>query len=286
MRHLLRFASAVPLSTGESGLARFSRPVSFAAFTLLLLLAACSPPASTPEQDASRAATSMTQAETTPPLPDQPPLLTFDGTTQGIPVTARYPDVLEVSAMGSGEGVGVHFSFRPRSDALADAELHVFLPRGGATAEELLPFVTGQTGLMQSNGWTEVQRAPAGSGRFTQDWARTVIDFTAANDRSGHVVLGQTGTQAVQVTLLYPDALADAFWSSMTPVLDSLRFPTIHPAADADATTMPADSRLAGTGWTLVEIASMNDSVYRPVQGARYELLFEFAPLGEPLPDD
>ncbi len=89
---------------------------------------------------------------------------------------------------------------------------------------------------MENNGWTEVRRAPAGSGRFTQDWATMVMDFTAAQGRSGHVVLGQTGAQTAEVTQLYPDALADTFWTTMTPVLDSLRFPTEHPAADANAT--------------------------------------------------
>jgi hypothetical protein len=194
----------------------------------IVLLGACSPPSSTPEDNSRPDSTTTTpQPETKPPAPDEATLLTFDGPAQNIPVTARYPHALEVSAMGSGEGVGVHFSFRARTDALAEAELHVFLPKGSATAQELLPFVTDRMGLMENNGWTEVQRAPAGSGRFTQDWADLVIDFTAPQGRSGHIVLGQTGAQAVQVTLLYPDALAGSFWTVMTPVLDSLRFSTV-----------------------------------------------------------
>jgi len=252
-----------------------ARTISLTAIALLLVLGACSPSSPTPEEPAAPDAGTLNPHESMPPAAGQPALLTFDGTTQNVPVTARYPDALDVSAMGSSEGVGVHFSFRPGNAALADAELHVFLPGGSVTVEELLPFVTGQQGLMANNGWSELQRAPAGSGRFTQPWAATVIDFQAANGHSGHIVLGQTDGQAIQVTLLYPDELADTFWSAMTPVLDSLAFPPLRAQTNADSSTPPADSRLAGSAWKLVEIASMDDSVYRPAAGARYELVFE-----------
>jgi heat shock protein HslJ len=247
---------------------------------LLVLLGACSPPASAPEHGSSADPATKVQhgtvsPETALPTPAQPTLLTFDGTAQNIPVTARYPEALEVSAMGSGEGVGVHFSFRPGNDDLADAELHVFLPRGAASADGQLPFVTGPSGLMENNGWIEVRRTPAGTGRFTQHWAATVIDFSTENGRSGHIVLGQSAGQAVQVTLLYPDALADSYWNVMAPVLDSLTFATAHPAAATELTAEDGDSRLAGSAWRLVEIASMDDSVYRPAADARYELAFQ-----------
>lgn len=251
------------------------RLISLAAIALFLLLGACSPSSSTPDDTADPEAGTVTPHQSTPPAADRPALLTFDGRPQNIPVTARYPDLLDVSAMGSSEGVGVHFSFKPGNAVPAGAELHVFLPEGSASVEELLPFVTGPQGLIESNSWTEVQRTPAGSGRFNQPLARTVIDFTAANSYSGHVVLGQTGSQAVQVTLLYPDALADAFWSAMTPVLDSLAFAAPDASATTNAGAVADDSRLAGTAWQLLEIASMDDSVYRPAEGARYELVFE-----------
>jgi len=275
MIHSRRCASTRIPPSQDASRGQSTRTTSLVAIALLALVGACSESSSMPEGDSGQDAVPMTQPGTTASVPEQPTLLAFDGPAQNIPVIARYSEALEVSAMGSGEGAGVHFSFRPPNDGLADAELHVFLPRGAATAEELLPFVTGPGGLMASNEWTERQRTPAGSGRFTQDWARTVIDFTATNGHSGHVVLGQSGGQALQVTLLYPDARMDTYWSVMSPVLDSLAFPAAQAASATDVAAPDGDSRLAGTAWRLVEIASMDDTVYRPAQGARYELVFE-----------
>jgi hypothetical protein len=151
-------------------------------------------------------------------------LRTYDETANGIPVTARYPATMQVAGTGSGEGVGVFFTFEPRGSALDDAQVHVFLPSGATSAAELEPFVTGPNGLMANNGWIEDGVHEGGSERFPYDWVQKVIDFSTDEEQSGHVLLGQRHGQAVQVTLLYPSEMADAYWPAATTVLESLEF--------------------------------------------------------------
>jgi hypothetical protein len=163
-------------------------------------------------------------------------LLIYDETANGIPVAARYPDQMRVMGIGSGEGVGVFFTFEPQGNALDDAEVHIFLPSGTASAEALKPFVTGPNGLMASNGWIQQGVEEAGAKRFPYGWVEMVIDFSTDMEQSGHILLGQAHAQAVQVTLLYPVELADQYWAAATSVLETLRF-------DADLLPIRATGR-------------------------------------------
>ncbi len=51
-----------------------------------------------------------------------------------------------------------------------------------------------------------------------------VFDISTDMEQSGHIVIGQADGQAIQLTVLYPAEMADAYWSSARPVLDSLEF--------------------------------------------------------------
>ena len=131
---------------------------------------------------------------------------------------------MQVMGAGSGEGVGVFFTFKSRGNALDDAEVHVFLPSGATSAAELEPFVTGPNGLMANNGWIQQGVEEGGSERLPYGWVEKVIDFSTDMEQSGHILLGQANGQAVQVTLLYPAEMADAYWPAATTVLVSLQF--------------------------------------------------------------
>ncbi|NJL48996.1 MAG: hypothetical protein HC929_17935 [Leptolyngbyaceae cyanobacterium SM2_5_2] len=49
-------------------------------------------------------------------------------------------------------------------------------------------------------------------------------------EQSGHILLGQTNDQTVQVTLLYPAEMANAYWPAAKAILDSLEFePSLLP---------------------------------------------------------
>jgi hypothetical protein len=178
---------------------------------------ACSRQASTP--DASLVAEPSTTEQAA-----GADLLIYDETAHGIPIAARYPDMMRVMRTGSGEGLAVFFTFEPQGNALDDAEVHIFLPSGAASAEALEPFVTGPNGLMANNGWIQQGVEEAGSERFPYGWVETVIDFSADMGQSGHILLGQAHAQAVQVTLLYPAELADQYWPAATSVLETLQF--------------------------------------------------------------
>ena len=178
---------------------------------------ACSSQNSTPNTSSSG---DPSATEQTPPSD----LLIYNETANGIPVTARYPATMQVMGAGSGEGVGVSFTFKSRGNALDDAEVHVFLPSGTASAADLEPFVTGPNGLMANNGWIQKGAEEGGSERFPYGWVEKVIDFSTDTEQSGHILLGQTNRQAVQVTLLYPSEMDEAYWPAATTVLESLQF--------------------------------------------------------------
>lgn len=181
------------------------------------LAGACRPVDSSPDRPGSGAAA--------PPAPAEGSVegSLYDGPAQGIPLTARAPATMEVAGVGSGEGVGVFFTFRPGSAGLDDARVHVFLPAGTDAATDLAPFVTGPGGLLESNGWTPGDvRSP--SPDFPYPWVETVVDFSTGEDESGHVLLGHAEGQAVQVTLLYPDDAADDYWAAARTVLETLEF--------------------------------------------------------------
>jgi peroxiredoxin family protein len=218
---------------------------------LLISATACTSSPSTTEPEASESADSVETA--------QGGTLTYDETAGGIPVIAQYPDDMEVMAAGSGEGVGVFFTFKPQGNALDDAQVHVFLPAGVSTSADQLPFVTGPNGLMASNGWMEDSVDMDGSEDFPYAWVETVIHFSTDQEQSGHILLGQTDGQAVQVTLLYPAEMADAYWPAAKTVLESLEFDAAllpvttseSPNATAPA-NFPEGVSLSDDGQTIV----------------------------------
>lgn len=171
--------------------------------------------------------------DTTTELSPQPPetaqaaaanLLTYDETASGMPVSAQYPETMQVEGGCSGEGCGFSFRFVPQGNGLDEAEVHVFLPAGVATAADQEVFVTGPNGLIANSGWIVDSLDTDGSTQFPYPWVEKVINFSTDKEQSGHILLGQTDGQAVQVLLLYPAEMADAYWPAAKTVLDSLAF--------------------------------------------------------------
>lgn len=181
----------------------------------------------TPSEEVSpeAPATEEPEAEATA----QSNLETYDETPAGIPVTAQYPaDTMEAMGTGSGEGVGVFFTFKPTGTHMDEAEVHIFLPSGTASAAELESFVTGADGLIAANGWIPGDAENIADSPYADDfsypWVERVIPFSTDMEESGVILLGQTDDQAVQVTLFYPAEMVDAYWPSAKNILDSLAF--------------------------------------------------------------
>jgi hypothetical protein len=151
-------------------------------------------------------------------------LMTYDGPAEGIPVTAQYPNTMEVMGIGSGEGVGVFFTFEPQGNALDEAEVHVFLPANASNTGDIMDFITGPNGLIANNGWSLDNTRADNVSDFPYPWVEMVFDISTDREQSGHIVIGQANGQAIQVTLLYPAEMADAYWPSARTVLDSLAF--------------------------------------------------------------
>jgi hypothetical protein len=77
---------------------------------------------------------------------------------------------------------------------------------------------------MNHNGWKVDKIQADESPEFPYSWLETLIDFSTDKEQSGHILLGQTNAQAVQVTLLYPAEMFGAYWPSAKAILESLGF--------------------------------------------------------------
>lgn len=151
-------------------------------------------------------------------------LLTYDGPAEGIPVSAQYPDTMEVMGTGSGEGVGVFFTFKPQGNALDDAEVSVFLPAGVSSTDDLMEFITGPNGLIENNQWTLDGSRSDTATEFAYPWVEMVLDISTDFEQSGHILIGESNGQAIQVVILYPAEMADEFWPAAETVLESMTF--------------------------------------------------------------
>jgi hypothetical protein len=150
-------------------------------------------------------------------------LVTYDETAQGIPIKTQYPPTMTVSGMGSGEGVGVFFKFKPQGNALDQAEVHFFLPAGAKTAAEIELFVTDANGLIANNGWTLIKDATPPQ-ELMYSWVKKIITFSTAQEMMGHILLGETNNQAVRATLLYPVEMSEAYWPDAKILLENVQF--------------------------------------------------------------
>lgn len=151
-------------------------------------------------------------------------LQTYDGEPLSYPIRAQYPDDMEVTDGCSGEGCGFFFTFTSQDNGLDNAEVHIFLPAGAATAADQEPFVTGPNGLIENAGWTVDSMESGATEQFPYPWVEKVISFSTDQEETGHVLLGEAEGQAVQVLLLYPAEMADAYWPGANTVLTTLEF--------------------------------------------------------------
>ena len=185
---------------------------------------ACAPEPTAPEPGEQSSPREVTDA--TEPTSDAASgtLQTYDGTVYQYPLRAQYPETMEVDGGCGNEGCSFSFTFLPRDNALDNARVEVFIPRGATSAAEQEPFVTGPNGLIENAGWTVNEIKSGESEEFPYDWVETVISFSSDHDKSGYILLGETSGQAVQVLLQYPDQMAEAYWPNALTVLENLEF--------------------------------------------------------------
>jgi hypothetical protein len=154
---------------------------------------------------------------------------------------------MEVVSSGSGEGIGVFFTPKLQGNALDEAQVHVFLPAGASSTDDLMPMITGPHGLIETNGWTLNGSRSDGVTEFPYPWFERVFDFSTDQKQSGHILIGQTAGQAVQVILLYPAEMADAYWPAAKTILDSLAFePSLLPVETSPEGGSPAAGEFQG----------------------------------------
>jgi hypothetical protein len=208
------------------------RAMALTAFSAVLLTIATACMTSEPESpsDASPSIETETSAEQSAETSSETEtaaegnLQTYDGAPFNFPISAQYPDTMQVDDGCAGEGCGFFFTFLPQGNALDNAEVHLFLPAGVATAAEQEPFVTGPNGLIENAGWVVDSMESGATERFPYPWVEKVINFSSDREESGHILLGAAEGQAVQVLLLYPAEMADEYWPGANTVLETLEF--------------------------------------------------------------
>jgi hypothetical protein len=142
-----------------------------------------------------------------------------------MPLQTQYPLSMQVQSTSSGEGCGFTFTFKPQQKTLDQARVHIFLPRGVATAAAHELFVTGPCGLLKNNGWKKAT-VVQDNQKFHYGWVKKVISFADPGNKKmrGKILLGEAAGQAVQVTLYYPGDLSQEFFSNAKVILSNLSF--------------------------------------------------------------
>jgi hypothetical protein len=155
--------------------------------------------------------------------PKEKGTLTYD--ESAMPIRTQYPDAMQVADTCSGEGCGFIFTFKPQGNLLDQAEVHIFLPKGVATAAAQAPFVTGPRGLLANNGWKKTGAAK-NTREFPYRWVKKIISFSDPGNKGmrGKILLGETNGQAVQVILYYPNNLGRKFLANAQVILANLQF--------------------------------------------------------------
>jgi hypothetical protein len=143
----------------------------------------------------------------------------------GMAIRTEYPDTMKAQSNGSGEGSGFIFRFKPRGNRLDKAEVHIFLPRGAATAATHEPFVTGPRGLLENNGWKKTSETKD-TREFPYEWVRKIISFSDSGNQGmkGEILLGEASGQAVQVILYYCEVMGKEFLANAHVILKNLHF--------------------------------------------------------------
>ena len=163
----------------------------------------------------------LTSSNVAQTLKDGQNLLTYD--EPNFPLKTRYPATMKVLSSGSGEGVGIFFTFKPQGNALDEAEISFFLPKGSATLADFETFGTGPNGLIENNDW-QLDTETTDTSEFPYPWIKKVIHFSTDKEQSGRILLGETNGQAVQVILLYPAEMSQDYWPSAQTILENLEF--------------------------------------------------------------
>jgi hypothetical protein len=144
--------------------------------------------------------------------------ITYDDPVMAI--ATKYPDNMTLEANCSGEGCGYFFKFKPKGNALDEAEVHIFLSAGARNATQA---ERSANGLIEGNGWTVDKKAKPPRD-LMYPWVKKIITFSAGKKQMGRILIGEKHGQGIRVTLFYPTGMADSFLPAAKTILNNLHF--------------------------------------------------------------
>lgn len=142
----------------------------------------------------------------------------------GIPFTTYVPaNEFVVDSSSADEGTGVWFySQLPGGKKQEQAYVHVFFPTQLRTIDQMRQTLTGEKGLLKSNGWQVDQRTT----QTAWTWAKERIDFQGKGSDQpvmGTVYLGEQHGKVFRVTVHYPADYGDGFAPRAQMIVENLQ---------------------------------------------------------------
>lgn len=140
-----------------------------------------------------------------------------------LPFTTYVPEDFTAEPSSSSEGEGVRFYFSPTGTPDENAYIHIFFPADAPSSEAVAEMLTGEQGLLVTNGWQVIDRSEVTS----YPWAKEKIAYqesTAEGVYTGTVFVGEHEGQAFVAFTHYPLEYGDGFEPRAAIVLENLEF--------------------------------------------------------------
>ncbi|MDQ3799881.1 MAG: YobA family protein [Acidobacteriota bacterium] len=144
-----------------------------------------------------------------------------------LPFAAYYPENDFIPETGaSDEGQSLRFVSKMGGRKNENAYVHIFFPYRNSSPAQVRRLVSGNRGLLKTNGWRVKDVKPNKNYNFA--WAKEQIFFADRNN-DGFVLIGRQQNRAFYVIVHYPKEYAEGFLPRAEVVLKNLLVKKTNP---------------------------------------------------------